>query len=416
MEALASSATIDTEKLDQRIAAFEQEISNNSIAITAPGKDEHIASFSSAVRLEYAAGSQFRTLVNETLLSREDIRQPSLAANILLRVFQKQLLRRENKYPQTHPYPGPYTSVLPWRRVIREMTSPQASELAEIAYDLSNRLPQSNIVERYKSFSIILQLMHGVFDRKPNVLDVGCSQNLGLKRLALGSTAFDTWEILPFNPIAVSGVGGIHDKERKSRMLNTLLQYTYGVGDSTGVDIHPINDEDSKEWAKACSFYPQELLDQRLVTNYDLLDYVEPTRANIRFYQANFGSLTRADIRSINRDKHKFDMVTFSTVLNQVSEEERESMLDNARKLIKPHGLIVVQDFARLRSERALGLQFYDNWFGRPYRYRTFIADNSDDFQSLHEIMRWDNGRCNKLQLNRSIGRLALAAEFGLTV
>ena len=387
-----------------------EELRNYSKGLGTPGHDERIASFSFAAVLEYKKEGPFKDVLDEFVYTRTDIKQPSLAVNILLRAVQKQLLRRDTLDARANPYPEPYERVLPWGVALRSLSERGTPEYNDLLDDLHNRTPQSNIVERYKSLALIIQLMRGQFDRRPNLLDIGCSQNHGLKRLGLRKEV----GTLPFRDIEVVGQGGIEDKRRKSRVLNTLLQYSHDIGDSIGVDIKPLDDPKSKEWAYACSFYPSELLDSRRVANYDLLDAAEPTEPRISFYQADFANLSVEHLAE-TLGQPAVDMASVITLLSQVSQpEKRQRILDNARSTLKPHGLLVVQDFVHVDQKDFTNLQFYKNWFLRPYRYRTCIAEGSDGFQKFYEIMRWDNGRCNKVQLTHHIGRLALADKFEL--
>src|SRR3954452_11511820 len=111
MEAATSFTPERTQQQSYRIQEFLDEVRDNEFA-NVPGKDPRIASFSSAVLLEYKGNPDFNCLIDEWLLARDDIEQPSLAANILLRVFQKQLLRKDNEDGRKYPYPEPYDSVL----------------------------------------------------------------------------------------------------------------------------------------------------------------------------------------------------------------------------------------------------------------------------------------------------------------
>ncbi|HSX36814.1 MAG TPA: class I SAM-dependent methyltransferase [Patescibacteria group bacterium] len=429
MEAVANQERPAVEYgLDERRDRFLEEIQDNSVNNRL---DPRINSFSSAVMLEYGATSAFRELLDSSLLARSDVEQPSLQANILLRSIQKQLLRRENKYPKQFPYPEPYESVLAWRKDIRALSVSDTTERAELIHDLSTRYPLSNIVERYKAFSLITQLMRGRFDRRPNIIDVGCSQNLGLKKLALKPMESDKpWQPAvsfgSFGEVVVTG-GSKQRNQDRSDTINKLLRYNRAIGNSVGIDIEPIDDPDVKEFARACSFYPSELLPAQptkplvaeldnpppvdQAAEYDFLDSLNPDQPKISFFQGDFTNLDTAELTK-KTGVSSADMVTISTVLDQVSQEARDSMLATARRLVKPHGLIVVQDFVHALSPTEL--EFYDNWFEQPYRYRTLISDGESSFTEFHELFRWYNGRCKRLQLGRAISRLAISEGLGL--
>jgi SAM-dependent methyltransferase len=248
---------------------------------------------------------------------------------------------------------------------------------------------------------------NGRLSKFPLVLDVGCSQNHGLIKLASDSV----WRRPLFRPIAATrplssesvGAAAIEPDALATHRLNALLGSSLTFGYGIGVDIAPMHHPDVKKWARSNSFYPKELLDIDRVEEYDTLDTIRPQ--NVSFMELDFLKPEQAPyLHNPSDDWHGFQVVMMSTVLHQLSAEDRVTMLDVAKRCVRPDGIIVVQDFAHLDPADPSQLVFYERWNDEPYRYRTFIIDMQDPGQ-LQEVFVWDSGRCRALQIG--LGRLA---------
>ena len=357
--------------------------------------DSRIAAFAIAASRSVTQNENFRKTIQELLEFRPDI-SPNYAVNLTLRALQKQL----NREAYRREYPEAYTDPELWGQAITEVTNPtNLAENDEFMWDIMYRHVQSNIAERYKSFVLLMHLMGNRFGENPSILDIGCSQNQGLKRIAFS-------HMLPFTPFQSIIQDGHEAPSLEMQILNRLVGTPLQLGPSVGIDIMHPRDVSNKEWARSCSFYPSELLIDQRREEYDLLDTAEPPQ--VGFYAADFSEFDHDDFNA-NSQTTKFDLVTFSTVLYQVSDEgQRQKMLDNARRLLKPHGLIVVQDFATVDPNDKTKMVFHPNWFEHTYLYGTMVIDPLDPTGQVHDVFRWENGRCKRMAAGSDLGRIML--------
>jgi hypothetical protein len=334
-----------------------------------PGSDRRIGAFSLAM-LSIVKEPKPKSLVDAMTEKRPNVKS-SFAANIILRAFQKQLI-------DTPDYPQAYDEQEVWRESIHNLLGDE-STYADIRQDLLERNPQSNVVERYKAFKIIMSLFGNRLGDSPRVLDIGCSRNHGLKKLALD---------FPFENV---GYEGQQDKI-PNNALGSLIDNA--LGDQTplyyglGTDIIDLGNEATAKWAKSCSFYPSELLDKARVSEYDILD-TQPV-SNVEF---KLGDFSKTGIPSLPPEK-QFDVITASTVLYQLEEKQREIARKLFRDYLSRNGIIIYQDFAQTDSKRKT-LLFKQNWFNAAYSYET-ILEFGENEGYLSGFLRWDNGRCNK--------------------
>ncbi|CAN5692373.1 hypothetical protein BH23PAT2_BH23PAT2_02100 [soil metagenome] len=380
---------MDIERLE-RVELFENEL---RLQIENPaGGDKRTSAYCEASRQLLQDDSDYQKIANTVLFEREGV-QPSHAVNLVLRALQKQLTKNPDS-----GYPEVYTHSDPWKEALKYATYEGSSVYDEFITDIRTRNVQSNVSERYKAVAMVVNLMQDFYGKRPSILDVGCSRNHGLKRLTMGKKfRFSQVNIEesvvdhPAEPIKAIPDG------LATCFVQELLRTGLRLGPSLGIDIVPIQVEDNKEWARSCSFYPSELLDRKKVKAYDELDEAE--RQNVAFYHGDFSNLDVGDLERHSRVE-RFDIVTFSTVLYQVSPEKHETMFENAKKLLKPNGIILIQDFAEVDPDNNYKLRFFKNWFKEPYLYRTILLDPKIRDGSLIELFRWDNGRCNKLLLS----------------
>jgi len=357
--------------------------------------DSRIAAFAIAASRAVTQNDNFRSTIHELLDFRPDI-SPNYAVNLTLRAIQKQLTRESYR----RKYPEAYTNPDLWSRAIAEVSNPtNLAENDEFMWDIMYRHVQSNIAERYKSFTLLMHLMRNRFEDAPSILDIGCSQNQGLKRIAIS-------HILPFAPFQSVIEDGREAPGLEIQILNRLVGTPLKLGPSIGIDIMHPRDVSNKEWARSCSFYPSELLLDQRREEYDLLDTAEPPQ--VGFYAADFTHFDHEDFSKESPVK-KFDMVTFSTVLYQISDEaQRQKMLDNARRLMKPNGLIIVQDFVTVDPADNTRMVFHPNWFEHTFLYATMVIDPLDPTGQIREVFRWENGRCRRMMAGHELGRIML--------
>lgn len=378
---------------DAKITAIQAELRLQ--AERPPAQDHRIAAFSEAL-LQALSDTPVRSFYEFVLGHRRQL-SPSYGVNLSLRAFQKQLLR----HAQQWDYPKAFTEPQAWYDSFHYFLDEARPPADEITFDLCIRDAQSNVSERYKSLKLIGNIFAARLGPKPTVLDIGCSQNLGLKRLAAN---------LPFAPL--KGSAAIFEPEAEKSFagdsqlndrLNNLLSSEFALAHGVGVDIWPKADPLVREWAKSCSFYPSELLQRQLLKSYERLEALDDPA--VSFAHLDFAEpLPDAAGRTARRGLGlpRYELVCFSTVLYQQNRQQLETMLANARLLVAEHGLIVVQDFARLDRLRPGRLVFEQSWFAQHYPYRTFVYDPTQPEAGFSELMRWQNGRCEKVALNAS--------------
>jgi SAM-dependent methyltransferase len=343
-----------------------------SQAIKPPGKDRIIAAFSQSV-LNMAGVARMAEL-ESVVDSRANI-TPSYGANLLLRGFQTQLLKSETDYPRL------YTTESVWQKAIDNILDDDAA-YEQLTKDLTERNVQSNVVERYKAFKLVIGLLHDRLSEEFQMLDVGCSRNHGLKKLKLN---------LPFRPF----MSGFRDTELFPSglidvLFNAVNKQSLKLGHSVGTDINPIdNDDGNAFWAKSCSFYPSELLDESAVTEYDYLDHNEVE--GVRFIEGDFSAY---GLKGRPAEK-SFDVICASTFMYQLSDEDRVRARSLFRRYLAKDGVIVYQDFVR-PSPDDRHLDFERNWFASLFPYRTLIEFEEDKTSTVHEVFRFDGGRCRQ--------------------
>lgn len=331
--------------------------------------------------------------------------------NSLLRFFQMKFLEA---YPD---YPAAFDSPDRWFEGMSTYMDDPKSRDDFISHMHVFRNVNSNVSERYKAFKMLSLMKRDQLGDWPRILDVGCSQNLGLKRMA-------KTHAYPFEAIEVVGLDLSPDFEpeeqaenedtqlRREQYLtdaaNYLLSQLTQIGPSTGVDLWPTRDPELAKWAKACSFYPSELLDEELVRSYEAIEAEDAAALNIDFVEADF-TWPAEKLDKLIPPEHQFDMVTFSTVMYQMRDrEQRFKAVQNALKRVKPEGLVVIQDF--LEMDPKGHISFPARWSDRLFLYTTAVLDMANPDLDFQETFLWRNGRCGQLMLG--VGRMAIGERI----
>ncbi len=388
---------------DQRIETVELELKTQSSPEHAPNNDERIAAFCRAAGKLLRKNDEYLDLIDDTLTYHATENggiTPSHAVNLMLRAPQKQLLKKHEE----KNYPKAYTDDKLWYKDLSEMVN-NPDTWAELFIDMRRNV-SSNVSERYKAFKAIFLVLQERFNQ-PRVLDIGSSQNQGLKKLGLN---------LPFEPVNViepildHSERGYHlgTHEEAEEQLNQLLQTPLQLGPSSGVDFFTPDDPMNRDWAKACSFYPSELLDDNKLAKYDAIDQIDDV-PNVDFIASDIFELEPKEV--IEKYEEPFDVITVCTMMYQLSKEERIELKSKLREFTKEDGLIIYQDFVAKDAKSPAELYFYKHWFGKPYRYRTIVEDLSAPSIGLQEVFRWENGRCGRVHL--CAGRLSLQGAVG---
>jgi hypothetical protein len=411
-----------TPRLQAVYEAFKEE------AVNPTGKDPYFRAMSEAAAEEIIHG-EFGGQLEQILEFREHTRPPlegHHAMNFIRRALQKQYLKM---YPDQ--YPILFDEVEMNRRAIREMLKDE-SVFWDFDGDLQHREVQSNVAERYKAFKLIAHMYRDRLGSDPSILDVGCSLNLGLKKMALsGHHTFDSIEVL------AQSRGEVAKDYDLERAANKLIASRLAIGASMGVDVFS-PDFNNIEWVRSCSFYPGELLKPARIMTFDDLSHKEV--AGIGFHRGDFTNdqemaglptnfaktqwqnkrsrdeVTQESLFEMakfmgerHREKGLFDMAVFCTSMYLMDQEQRLKSIERARGLVRRSGIIVIQDFAELDPREPTGLQFHENFSYDTYPYRTYvISPRGPEIRPQH-IFSWENGRAHKLRLES--GRLSVKGE-----
>ncbi len=108
-----------------------------------------------------------------------------------MRIAQKYALRDDwSEDPKNPKFPEQFDDKQAWRKVY-EWALDGGDREGEFCYDLRFRDVTSNIPQRYFTIPFAVEVMRAVepkrFEEPIRALDAGCSQNLGLRKLALNS-------------------------------------------------------------------------------------------------------------------------------------------------------------------------------------------------------------------------------------
>ncbi len=335
-----------------------------------PGSDQRIAAFCQALLTILRKAEEYPDLIDcISRTSSESV--PSYTVNRLLRAFQRQLMYSEPTYPRA------YITEPVWLESITDIFH-NVRKFKMFKADLLEKDVQSNVVERYKAAKLVMSLLQNQLGAAPSMLDIGCSRNHGLKKLKLN---------LPFKPIkcAVKTLGQM-PSAFLDRLLNETLQSGLSLSSCTGMDVVPLSVGMDAAWAKSCSFYPSELLHEATVAEYDYLD-------KLHLRGVNFVEGDIANCQSTLLNSQKFDVIFLSTLLYQLTPDERAKVRRNVTHFLTEDGIIVYQDYSTIDSTDS-SLEFENNWFSRVFPYRTIIEFRTGGEQQLYEMFRWSNGRC----------------------
>lgn len=322
----------------------------------------------------------------------------SLISNIGRYALQKQFLpiADEIGFPERH------TRAREWLHSLGHFSRTASAKAQDtLNFDLRTRNNPRNVPARYKPVQLIRTAYKERFDHPLQVLDIGCSQNHGLKQLALqhvadttGRTAHER-QRYDFAPTTVVDEVGNVDQvlsEHISQMTNSHDAY----GPSLGVDMWPQPDEETRLWARSARL-TSEFLDVDKMAAYDELDSVDVP--NVNYIDRNFSRPEEAaDIPD-----GASDLVMFSTVLYQLNAEKRAAMLAHAKTKVHEDGLIIVQDHVELDPDAPDGLHFTSLWYGEAATgYRTLVLDMRRPEAGFEEFAHYNNGSLGQATLNPS--------------
>lgn len=331
-----------------------------------PGGDPCIGAFNQSVVDLFYEGSQIASLLNEVVRNRS-ITPPHLV-NLLFRAVQ---------YMELHvlgntAYPEDFTEPSVWKRELARLLDSHSALLKEI---LLIRNTQTTKYQRYAGLKFVLSFLLPM--RSLRVADFGCGGNYGLPGLTVGE---------PFAPIVDHTADSLFTEylSRPSELIEGLA-----------LDQFDPYTQEATTWRLACSLYPSELHTLEQVRAFEAR--LKHNATTVRFLETNLLNLDLDGEEGI--PSHHFDAVAMSTVLYQMGPVDQQQVISSALRLLKPDGLIFIQDFAtkhynNLTLDCNHGNQ--GNWFAQPWAYCSFVAAATTDWE-VKEVLRWYNGRCQEV-------------------
>lgn len=372
---------------ENRIEEIAQRLKINRRYYTEEDPANHTLAVFAEAALHALDEPYFRDLVQDMFDTRPDLPTP-YAVKLLERVYQADLLEHNPEYPIG------YHRVDAWLKEFSDVNE-DMTRGGIVWHSLMYRNLQSNVAERYKTIKLLTGLVRERFDEPPTHLDVGSSVLHGDIKLAFNQM-HEPMRV-PFGHIEV--VKGERNNNAPDRYLtklaNIALQQQVEFGPMMGIDITDVDDPVTKQWVKSCSFYPDELLDERRVSEYDELDQLDPNHERVKVFRDDFAAFDFRKFREVS-PVDTYDIITFSTVFYQVSPHERTAMLVNASQLLSPRGIIVIQD--------GVGGDF-----SKRFNYVTSVIDSTEDNPSEQTVFRWETPRCRKVMLG--LGKISIGGK-----
>lgn len=251
-------------------------------------------------------------------------------------------------------------------------------ELARILADEESRKTWENLLLTKSTTTTIYQRYAGsyavishIFDGKPvSVADLGCGGNYALRGIELKE---------PFKPIT---------DETPNQVLHKMLSQVINLERGLAIDKENPDDERVRKWRLACGFYPQELDELPSIVAFE--DRIRKESRRVQFLPADLVSFNWLPSSVV-------DVSILSTVLYQLCKDEQVKLIEQAKGLLKPSGILIVQDFAAKNPEFPNTLTFNESWSGRKFGYRTFLACAETDWQ-FREALQWMGGRCTTVR------------------
>lgn len=214
--------------------------------------------------------------------------------------------------------------------------------------------------------AIITHLYDGVGVK---IADLGCGGNYALPGMELEE---------PFKPIT---------DETPNQTITRLLSQPVNLKRGLAVDREKPDDPEVRDWRLVCR-YPKELHEIP-----EIIAFEEKLRKGSRRVQ-----FLQADLVSFDwLPKRVVDVAILSTILYQLQPDEQLTLIARARGLLRPNGILVVQDFAAKDPDSPTTLRFDESWSGKQFGYRTFLACEETDWV-FREALQWKGGRCDTVR------------------
>ena len=351
--------------------------------------DRVVAAFSHAFRIIIDTVPKVNDNFMDLFINRKTKPDPWIENNLAFRAVHRWLLHPPAGLSLHYPEDDAFLHSDTFREILPIILGTDNSpDDSKFWADVNWRKVQSNKDRRYlilnllRLFPDLSELLGG----DVSVCDVGCSQNQGLKHIALD---------LPFGDIKLDANSHIDNHDSVQYLLNETANRAINLTESVGTDFFPINDADNREWVMACSLLPKELKEPGAREEYEFLESANVE--SVDFIRSDFANPN--DVETQFRDK-SFDIVTFFTILYQVSDEERRRMFEHALALSKR--FILIADAAKVLDNKNVkhpidSLHFDTAYFAEDYGYRVFLYDKERPDVGFVELWRMKSGRCESI-------------------
>jgi len=330
-----------------------------------PGGDPVLGKFYTAV-VELVEGNKtLAKIITAVQKIRPDITDKHLSY-LIFRAYQAIKLK-QNDFSYKH-----FSSVIRWKKELSLICSGKKGE--EFKKLLSTKTNSTTIYQRYIGPRAIIAYL---WDNQPvSVADLGCGGNYGLRGMEL-KEPFEKFQDKTPNKIII-------------KLLSKNINFKKGLA----IDKENPDSEEATTWRMACSFYPSELDQMKKVQTFEKRIRLSK---KVEFIQADL--LKRKPL-----PKKEVEAVILSTILYQQTLPNQLTLINKAKRLLRPNGIIIVQDFA-VKTSSPSRLDFSDSWFGRSFSYGTFIVGPGTNWK-FWEIFRWNNGRCRIVKAGEDLKEL----------
>lgn len=337
-----------------------------------PGRDPYIGSFYSSFLDFINNGNPYAVNLINGVQERRSL-TPELHTNLLFRAFQSSMLANPN-------YPQNYDNAQIWTDTLTQFFNEDVPEYQAIRKTLLEKDTSTTIYQRYAGERAIMAML--AQGNPVTVADIGCGGNYGLPGIELN----EPFKLLKDNT--------------PNQMVSNYIAEPFNIDDGIAIDLNNPYEADSIAWRHSCGVYPTELMNGEL-DRIKLFEQRLNASQKIGFKQANLLQLdTHLDLPF-----DKCDFVILNTMLYQLHSSEQKNAIQQARLLLKQHGVLFIQDFARKDPNDATQLQFSGVSWGEPNSCRLFLTNKKPD-SILYEALRWNNGRCTEVTPGDDFSRI----------
>lgn len=358
-----------------------------TLAQTPPGKDKTLANFYEScfdLGIGRKGNIKFSEFIFGVLQRRKEIK-PEHFANLLFRGIQYIELYESPEKDYLHMQ----HEDINWTEEIQTILKNDAKR-AKLHEILLTKNTSTTIYQRYVGPAAAINLL---LPSKPmRGADFGCGANHGLRGYELGSEFQNVTVVTDPNELL------------NSQMIKAFHKLQVAIEKGLAIDNQDLNDPKTRDFTRACSFYPKEL------GNYQtFIDFEE------RLAEATKTEFLHADLLELEEkglESESYDFVIISTVYYQLGPDKQKKVLETAQRILKDEGLVIINDFAETDIEdetNPVGLKFEDKpWYNGHFSYGTFILSKATGWRPK-EIFRWNNGRCTIVMKGNDFDELVIS-------